>query len=45
MLLALGALRYGGTIHDAPVTVAGSLTLALAHLANWRLRRVCHTAH
>lgn len=37
-LLAAGALVCGGTSAETPVTVAGSLTLALAHLANWRLR-------
>ncbi|MET0271312.1 MAG: MerC domain-containing protein [Sphingomonas sp.] len=39
VLLMLGALRFGGTPLDAPVTVAGSLILALAHYANWRLRQ------
>lgn len=37
-LLAAGALVYGGTSAETPVTVAGSLTLAFAHLSNWRLR-------
>ena len=38
-LLALGVLRWGGTPLEAPVTIAGSLAIAAAHLFNWRLRR------
>jgi hypothetical protein len=37
-LLAIGVLRFGGTLYETPVTVAGSLTLATAHIGNWRLR-------
>lgn len=38
-LLAVGALWFGGTSLETPSTVAGSLLLVGAHLANWRLRR------
>jgi hypothetical protein len=37
-LLALGVLLFGATRWETPVTVLGSLTLAGAHMANWRLR-------
>lgn len=40
-LLALGALAFGETRAETPLTVLGSLTLAAAHYANWRLRRNC----
>lgn len=36
--LAIGALAFGGGAAETPVTVAGSLMLAWAHVANWRLR-------
>ena len=36
--LAAGALVLLGTAAETPVTVAGSLMLAGAHLANWRFR-------
>jgi len=42
-LLSLGALAFGSTAAETPVTVAGSLTLAAAHLANWRLRHAAHS--
>jgi hypothetical protein len=38
LLLAVGALMFGGTALETPVTVVGSLALAGAHVANWRLR-------
>ena len=37
-LLAIGVLWFGETARETPVTVAGSLTLAAAHIGNWRLR-------
>jgi hypothetical protein len=40
-LLAAGAFAFGETRWEVPVTVCGSLTLAAAHLANWRLRHGC----
>ena len=43
-LLAIGALAFGKTRGETPLTVLGSLTLAAAHLSNWRLRHVCHLA-
>lgn len=36
-LLALGALPFGGSAGETPVTVAGSLALAAAHILNRRL--------
>jgi hypothetical protein len=44
MLLAIGALLFGSTAGETPITVLGSLTLAAAHLANWRLRHEHHTS-
>ena len=41
VLLATGALLVGQTAAETPVTVAGSLVLSLAHIANWRLRHTC----
>jgi hypothetical protein len=41
-LLALGVLRWGETPLEAPVTILGSLAIAGAHVANWRLRRAHH---
>ena len=41
-LLTLGALVFGSTGWETPLTVTGSLTLAAAHLANWRLRHAAH---
>jgi hypothetical protein len=38
VLLALGALLFDESRWETLVTVAGSLVLAGAHLANWRLR-------
>ena len=38
-LLALGAIHWGETPLETPVTVLGSLCIAAAHLANWRYRR------
>ena len=38
-LLALGALYWDHTPFEVPATIAGSLAIAAAHLANWRLRR------
>ena len=37
-LLAIGVLRFGASPWEMPVTVAGSLCLAFAHIRNWRLR-------
>lgn len=42
LLLAIGAFVFGGVPAETPVTVCGSLMLAAAHIANWRLR---HTHH
>lgn len=41
-LLALGALVLLGGPFETSVTVIGSLTLAIAHVMNWRRR---HTKH
>lgn len=41
-LLALGAIRWGETPLELPVTVVGSLAIAAAHIANWRFRRASH---
>jgi hypothetical protein len=41
-LLALGVFRWGETPLEAPVTICGSIFIAGAHLANWRLRRAVH---
>jgi hypothetical protein len=38
-LLAVAILAYERTPGEAPVTIAGSLLITAAHLANWRLRR------
>ncbi len=38
LLLAVGALMFGSTVIETPVTVVGSLALAGAHVANWQLR-------
>ena len=37
-LLSLGVLRWGETPLETPVTILGSLFIAAAHVANWRLR-------
>ena len=42
VLLALGVFHWGETPLEAPVTICGSLFIAGAHLANWRLRRAAH---
>lgn len=42
VMLAAGALIFGATAAETPVTVAGSLVLASAHLSNWRLRHARH---
>lgn len=42
-LLALGALHWGETPFETPVTVIGSIAIAAAHLANWRFRRASLT--
>ncbi|MET0310055.1 MAG: MerC domain-containing protein [Sphingomonas sp.] len=42
MLLALGAIVFAQSAAETPVTVAGSLLLALAHVMNWRLRHARH---
>lgn len=38
-LLGIAVLVYERTPGEAPVTIAGSLLIAGAHLSNWRLRR------
>ena len=43
LLLSLGVLRWGETPLETPVTILGSLLIATAHVANWRLRRAAHT--
>ena len=40
VLLALGGLAFEG-LAETIATVAGSVALARAHIANWRLRRTC----
>ncbi|WP_375392550.1 MerC domain-containing protein [uncultured Sphingomonas sp.] len=40
-LMALGALVLGETWAETPVTVAGSVLLAGAHVMNWRRRHAC----
>ncbi|MGY2734631.1 MerC domain-containing protein [Sphingomonas sp. UYP23] len=46
ILIAFGALVWGGTAWETPITVLGSLALAGAHLGNWRLRHAhAHAAH
>jgi hypothetical protein len=42
MLLAFGALLLLGGRWETPVTIMGSLCLAFAHIANWRLRHLRH---
>jgi len=42
VLLATGALVLLGGRWEAPVTIIGSLCLACAHIANWRLRHSSH---
>lgn len=39
-LLAIGAIAFGATAGETPITVCGSLALAAAHFANWRLRHL-----
>jgi hypothetical protein len=41
-LLALAAIRWGETALEMPVTVLGSVAIAVAHLTNWRFRRASH---
>lgn len=41
-LLAAGALLLSASPLDTPVTLAGSISLILAHVANWRLRHRRH---
>ncbi|HEX7851223.1 MAG TPA: MerC domain-containing protein [Sphingomonas sp.] len=41
-LLAIGALLLLGGRWETPVTIMGSLCLASAHIANWRLRHLHH---
>jgi hypothetical protein len=42
-LLSLGVLYWGHGPLETPVTIIGSLLIAAAHAANWRLRRLSHT--
>jgi hypothetical protein len=42
ILLATGALFLLGGRWETPVTILGSLCLASAHIANWRLRHSSH---
>lgn len=45
-LLVAGALEYPSHELETPVTVAGGLVLALAHVMNWRRRsRTCAVPH
>lgn len=39
-LLLVGALPFGETEFETPITVGGSLILAWAHIMNWRLRHM-----
>ena len=41
-LMAAAALVFAESAAEAPVTVAGSLCLAAAHIGNWRLRHRGH---
>ncbi|WP_240320868.1 MerC domain-containing protein [Sphingomonas crusticola] len=41
-LLALAAIHWGETPLEMPVTVLGSIAIAIAHLTNWRFRRASH---
>ena len=41
-LLALAAIHWGETPLEMPITVLGSIAIAIAHLANWRFRRASH---
>lgn len=41
-LLSAGALLLGGGRFETPVTMAGSLCLVWAHVANWRRRKGGH---
>jgi len=43
-LLAMGAVHWGETPLETPVTVVGSIAIAAAHLANWRYRRASHSS-
>ncbi|WP_395337421.1 MerC domain-containing protein [Novosphingobium sp. BL-8H] len=43
-LLSAGVVVSGGPILERVVTVAGSLLLAGAHIANWRMRRTACSA-
>ncbi len=40
-LMALGVAHWPSHAAETPITVAGSLLLAGAHLLNWRRRHVC----
>lgn len=42
LLLAVGALAFGGSGAETPLTVSGGLILASAHIGNWRLRHARH---
>ena len=42
VLLATDALLLLGGPWETPVTILGSLCLAVAHVANWRLRHLHH---
>lgn len=46
-LLGAGAIPFSHGSLETPVTVAGSLALATAHIVNWRLRHAghCHDCH
>lgn len=41
MLMAAGALVWGETSAETPMTVAGSIILSVAHVVNWRKRHSC----
>lgn len=41
LLMAAGALIWGESAAETPLTVAGSSILAVAHVFNWRRRHRC----
>lgn len=41
-LLVIAAIPFAETWAETPLTVAGSLSLAVAHIVNWRLRHACN---
>lgn len=43
--LVAGAVWFERTPSEVPVTVAGSLIIAAAHIGNWKLRRMAAIRH